>query len=264
VSIVSPVAQTTRHAIRGILTEPRGQIVFVDTPGVHRAQSDLGKLMNRMARASVEGADVVLLALDPTEPPRQEDAGWVARLQREETPVVCVLNKSDLPADRVEDMRALWAAAPRPPVWRPASALTGAGVPELVTCLMDMLPEGPPLFPEDVLTDYPRKLNIADVIREKLFGVLREDLPHSVAVWIETIEEGDNEWNVEAVIYVNKSSQKGIVIGERGRLLRRVKRAAEAELTEMYGRSVRVRPWVKVEPNWTRNFWLLKKFGYAS
>jgi GTPase len=114
-----------------------------------------------------------------------------------------------------------------------------------------------------VLTDYPRKLNIADIIREKLFGLLREELPHSVAVWIDDIGESDAGWQIDAMIYVNKSSQKGIVIGEKGRLLRKVKRSAEAELTEMYGRPVRLHLWVKVEDHWTRNFWLLKKFGYA-
>lgn len=263
VSIVSPVAQTTRNAVRGILTEPRGQLVFVDTPGVHRAKNDLGKLMNRMARASVEGADVILYVCDPTEPPWQEDAGWVSRLKREETPVLCVLNKQDQGDPFADALRSLWQDAPRPPEWFATSAVTGSGIAELVGRLFEIVPESPLLFPDDVLTDYPRKLNIADIIREKLFGVLREELPHAVAVWVEEIQENGNDWSVEATIYVNKPSQKGIVIGERGRLLRKVKRAAESELTEMYERPVRVNLWVKVEPNWTRNFWLLKKFGYA-
>ena len=264
VSIVSPIAQTTRNTIRGIHTEARGQLVFHDTPGTHRASSDLGRLMNRMARVSVEGSDIILLVLDPTDPPRLEDEGWIMRLKREEVPVVCALNKSDQNPRHAEAFKALWADAPKPPVWVSTSAATGAGVPELLDRLFEIAPAGPLLFPEDILTDYPRKLNIADVIREKLFGVLREELPHAVAVWIEKLEEGEGGWDVKASIYVNKPSQKGIVIGERGRQLRKVKRAAEAELARMYEHPVNLDLWVRIEPNWARNFWLLKKLGYAN
>lgn len=264
VSIVSHVAQTTRNAIRGILTEPRGQIVFVDTPGMHKAQNDLGKLMNRMARASVEGADVALLVLDGSVPPESEDIGWMNRLKREETRLVFILNKKDQGETFVEAYRDAWKDSPKPATWLPASATTGEGVPQLIEHLFEILPEGPHLFPDDVLTDYPRKLNMADIIREKLFGVLRDELPHSVAVWVEDIVETKNGWEIQAFIYVNKSSQKGIVIGEKGRLLRKIRRSSEGELTEMYGCAVKLELWVKVEPNWSRNFWLLKKFGYAS
>ena len=263
VSIVSPVAQTTRNAIRGILTEPRGQLVFIDTPGVHRAQNDLGRIMNKMARASVEGADVILLVLDPSDPPREEDEGWMRRLQKGTTTVVLLLNKADQNPQFAEAYRKLWTAEAPPAHWATVSALAGTGVKELVDQLFGLMPQSPLLFPADILTDYPRKLNIADIIREKLFGVLREELPHSIAVWIEKIDEVENEWNVEASIYVNKPSQKGIVIGEKGRLLRKIKRSSEAELAAMYDRPISVKLWVKVEPNWTRNFWLLKKFGYV-
>ncbi len=284
VSIVSPVVQTTRNVVRGILTEPRGQLVFLDTPGVHKAGSDLGKLMNRMARASVEGCDLVLLVLDASEPPRDEDRGWMTRLQRAGLPVIAVLNKCDLGPGRAESFRRAWqesaargvagqaaaegAAPPSPepvpePLWLETSAVNGIGVTELVTLLFDRMPVGPYLFPEDVLTDYPRRLAIADVIREKLFGVLREELPHAVAVWVEKFEEGDQDWQVKAVIYVNKPSQKGIIIGTKGRLLRKIKRSSSAELTALYGHPVEVDLWVKIEKDWNKNFWLLKKFGYT-
>ena len=282
VSIVSPVAQTTRNVVRGILTEPRGQLVFLDTPGVHKAGNDLGKMMNRMARASVEGCDLVLLVLDASEPPRDEDRGWMTRLQRAGLPVVAVLNKCDLGPGRAELFQRAWreaaarantvegeapaepvAAAPEP-VWLETAALSGAGVPELVTRLFELAPTGPYLFPEDVLTDYPRKLAIADAIREKLFAVLREELPHAIAVWVEQLEEGEQEWRVKAVIYVNKPSQKGIIIGTKGRLLRKIKRSASAELTAIYGHPVELELWVKIEKDWNKNFWMLKKFGYTN
>lgn len=285
VSIVSPVAQTTRNVVRGILTEPRGQLVFLDTPGVHKAGNDLGKMMNRMARASVEGSDLVLFVLDAAEPPRDEDRGWMTRLQRAGLPVVIVLNKSDMGVARSESFRQAWREAaqrvaefpeddgprtgePAPPapepVWMETAALSGAGVPELVSKLFALVPVGPYLFPADVLSDYPRKLAIADVIREKLYGSLREELPHSVAVWVEKLEDTDPVWKVNAVIYVTKPSQKGIVIGTKGRILRKVKRSAEGELETMYGRPVQVELWVKIEKDWNKNFWMLKKFGYSN
>jgi GTP-binding protein Era len=283
VSIVSPVAQTTRNVVRGILTEPRGQLVFLDTPGVHKAGSDLGKMMNRMARASVEGCDLVMFVVDGSEPPRDEDRGWMTRLQRAGLPVLVVVNKGDLGAGRADQFRHVWQEcaaraaefpdtnpdgtriAPAPePIWMETAATTGTGVAELVARLFELVPVGPYLFPADILSDYPRKLAIADVIREKLYGSLRDELPHSVAVWVEKFEDVDPVWKVGAVIYVTKPSQKGIVIGTKGRILRKVKRSAEGELETMYGRPVQVELWVKIEKDWNKNFWLLKKFGYSN
>jgi GTP-binding protein Era len=283
VSIVSPVAQTTRNVVRGILTEPRGQLVFLDTPGVHKAGSDLGKMMNRMARASVEGCDR-----------GDVGGGWIGAAARRGSglddppaarglPVVIVVNKGDLGAGRADQFRRVWQecaaraaefpdahpdgtpVAPAPePIWLETAATTGTGVTELVTRLFSLVPVGPYLFPADVLSDYPRKLAIADVIREKLYGSLRDELPHSVAVWVEKFEDTDPVWKVGAVIYVTKPSQKGIVIGTKGRILRKVKRSAEGELETMYGRPVQVELWVKIEKDWNKNFWLLKKFGYSN
>ena len=133
----------------------------------------------------------------------------------------------------------------------------------LLDTLFENTPEGPPLFPDDILTDYPRKLNMADVIREKLFFRLHSELPHAVAVWIENIDEQEKKWTVDATIYVERHSQKGIVIGEKGRLLKWVREQAEKELYEMYGVRFKLKLWVKVEKNWRKNFWMLKKFGYA-
>lgn len=271
VSIVSPIAQTTRSAVRGILTDERGQLVFMDTPGVHRAQSGLGQAMNKVARASIEGVDVVLLVLDASATAYEEDRGWISRLLREECPVVVALNKMDvvkgeLPADWPAVWRQIAAekGVTKEAEWFHISATTGKGVPNLVQRLLERMPAGPLLFPEDMLSDYPRKLAIADIIREKLFGYLREELPHAVAVWVESIVEAeDGGWDIDAKIYIMKDSQKGIVLGEKGRMLRKVKRSSEGELKAVYERPVRVNLWVKVEKNWNENFWLLKKFGYV-
>jgi len=252
--------------------------------------------MNRVARTAIEGSDVALLVLDSSCAPRDEDLGWMKRLQREGLPVVIVLNKSDLGGAGAAAHRAAWEAAgksdpeqpstdagpdagrpagtarvdpgapagPRPAaVWHEVSALSGAGVPELVTLLFGLTPEGPLLFPADVLTDFPRKLAMADVVREKLFADLRDELPHAVAVWIEDVREEEGALRVLTHIYVQKYSQKGIIIGEKGRQLRKVRRAAEKELSEIYEKPVTIELWVKVEKKWDRNFWLLKKFGYV-
>lgn len=270
VSIVSPVAQTTRSLVRGILTEPRGQLVFLDTPGVHKASYDLGRLMNRVARASIEGADVVLLVFDASAPPRPEDEGWVRRLLHEGTPCVAVLNKKDRPKGGGQAYRDLWTRiaaeknVDRTPTWIALSARTGENVAALVDLLFETVPPGPLLFPEDVLTDYPRKLAIADIVREKYFLVLREELPHALAVGIDTLDENETgAWTAKGSVYVHKNSQKGIVIGHKGRLLRQVRQAAEKELAEIYGRPVALELHVKVEKNWSRNFWILKRLGYA-
>jgi len=269
-SIVSPVAQTTRSVIRGILTEPRGQLVLVDTPGLHKAPGDLGKVMNRLARSSVEGTDCILMVVDTSAPLFDEDEGWMRRLVRQETPVIIALNKMDMGGAFEQAYRECWKRVAADtqgtlePVWYHVSAKSGDGIPGLLDRLYDRLPFGPLLYPEDILSDYPRKLNMADVIREKLFLELREELPHAIAVWIEKLDESGDDWVATVIIYVNKHSQKGIVIGEKGRMLRKIRRSSEAELEEIYERKIKLDLWVKVEKNWSRNFWLLKQFGYVS
>ena len=269
VSIVSDTVQTTRNLIRAILTEPRGQIVFLDTPGVHKAKGELGKNLNKAARSAVEGVDAILLVLDGSKKPSLEDDGWFRRIAREEVPCIIALNKNDLHFNCVADYKALWKEikeekeSGQEPLWASVSALHGDGMAALLGTLFEKVPPGPALFPDDILTDYPRKLNMADVIREKLFFRLHDELPHSVAVWIEDIDEQEKKWSVAATIYVERHSQKGIVIGEKGRLLKWVREQAEKELHEMYGVRFKLKLWVKVEKNWRKNFWMLKKFGYA-
>ena len=122
---------------------------------------------------------------------------------------------------------------------------------------------GPPLFPEDILTDYPRKLNMGDIIREKLFNLLHQEIPHSLAVWVDSISESEANWKIEAFVLVERHSQKGIVIGEKGRLIRKVQRESELELSNIYEKKINLKLKVKVEKNWRNNFWILKKLGYA-
>lgn len=271
---MSPVAQTTRRPVRGIFNEPGLQIVFLDTPGIRRAAHALGSLLNRTARGLVTGADAVLLVLDAAMPPQDEDRGWMQKLARETSPVLAVLNKSDLGRRRAA-YEAAWAETraafqakdsafePPPVAWFEVSAATGAGLPALLADLRARMPAAPPLFPTDVLTDDPGPFFIADVIRAQLNVRLAAELPHAVAVAVDRLEETAAGTAVFATIYVEKPSQRPILIGNHARMIRDIRRAAEKELAAIYGKPHKLELWIKVEPNWSRNYWLLKKFGYV-
>jgi GTP-binding protein Era len=271
VCIVSPVAQTTRNQIRAILTEEQRQVVFLDTPGLHSGGGKaLNKQMNKMARAATDGTDVVMLVIDRAILPAVEVDGWMRRLAKEpEVAKLMVLNKADLPDASSAALRELWEGicaekgVDPQAEWREVSAETGEGVDELRSWLLEAMPEGPLLFPEEMLSDFPRKLAMADVIREKYFHRLRQELPHSVAVWVEHLEEQEGKWNIEAHVYVRQHSQKGMVIGKNGRLLKRVRGEAASELNEIYGVRINLTLVVKVMKDWDKNFWILRKLGYA-
>jgi GTP-binding protein Era len=270
VSIVSPVEQTTRNTIRGILTEGRGQLVFLDTPGLHKAESTLGTLLNRMARQASAGVDVLLVVFDAARRPHLEDDGWMRRALFAEQPVVFALNKSDQSPFYEAAFRELWQSIQaekqhtREVVWVKTSALHPAGAVELVDRLYALAKPSPAyLFPEDVVTDYPRKLAIADAVREKFLARLRDELPHELGVKVEQIMEKPGAWEVAVTLYVAKPSQKGIVIGPKGRTLKYVKQCAEPELSETFGVKVSLDLWVKIERAWMKNFWLLQQMGYA-
>lgn len=269
VSIVSPVAQTTRNLIRMILTEERGQLVWIDTPGIHKASSPLGKRMNQLARQSVEGVDVILFMVDASVKPSMEAEGWMRRLLFTDTPVVVGLNKSDAGRSYADAYPEAWARieaekeTSRSIQWHSFSSREGHGVEALLELLFGLVPEGPYLFPEDILTDYPRKLSIADAIREQYFLELKQELPHCLAVRVDEVDETGNRWKIEATVFVDRSSQKGIVIGNKGRLLKKVQHRAEKTVGAMFGQEVNISLWVKVEKNWNQNFFLLRQLGYT-
>ena len=267
VSIVSPVEQTTRNSVRGIVSDSRGQLVLVDTPGLHKAIGPLGKLLNGMARASSAATDILCVVFDASHAPQIEDEGWMARVAREKpNNCVFVLNQCDKSPVFETMYRDSWAAncasAGVEPKWFKVSAMTGDGLEALLACLFDMAEVGPALFDDDIVTDYPRKLAIADVVREKLLSRLFQEVPHEIGVAVKDIYESKDQWEVSVVIYVNKQSQKGMVIGKGGQNLKFARKAAEPELSEMFGLKVRLELWVKVEPNWVKNDRLLTEMGY--
>ena len=275
ISVVSPIAQTTRRPVRGIHNEPGLQIVFLDTPGIRQATHALSSMLNRTARGLVTGSDVVLLLLDGSIPPQDEDRGWMQKLAADASPIFALLNKTDLGlrraayeavwADVLEKNRARDPAFAPPPIrWFEISASTRAGLPELLDAIRGKMPAADqPLFPPDMLTDDPGPFFIADVIRGQINVRLKAELPHAIAVAVDQLEETDEAVAVQATIYVEKPSQRPIVIGQRAKMIRDIRHAAEKELAAIYGKKHKLELWVKIEPNWSRNYWMLKKFGYV-
>jgi GTP-binding protein Era len=253
--------------VRGIVSDPRGQLVLVDTPGLHKAVGPLGRLLNGMARSSSAGADILCVVFDASHAPQLEDEGWMARVAREKpSKCVFVLNQCDKSPVFETMYHDSWAAAVRDadvkPHWIKVSALTGEGLPALADLLFGMAEVGPALFDDDIVTDYPRRLAIADVVREKLLARLYQEVPHEIGVAVKDIAERKGAWDVAVTVYVNRPSQKGMVIGAGGKTLKFARKAAEPELSEMFGVKIHLEIWVKVEQNWMKNDRLLTEMGY--
>ncbi len=278
VSIVSPVEQTTRNTIRGIVDEERGQLVLLDTPGLHKAVGNLGKILNRMARRSAAGADILTVVFDASEEPQMEDVGWMSRVAKEKPEkLVFVLNKADRNPFYEDAFRAAWdealadVAAAYPdesgavakPVWIKAISTTEGGGNRVLDTLFEFADEGEKLFPEDIVTDYPRKLAMSDVIREKFLARLHQEIPHELGIAVKKIVESTGRWDVEADVIVNRNSQKPIVIGRGAETLKNVRKRSERELSEIFGVKVALKLWVRVEPKWMQNEKILTEMGYV-
>jgi GTP-binding protein Era len=251
VAIVSDKPQTTRHRIQGILDLPHGQAVFVDTPGIHKPRTALGERLNVAAEASMGDVDVVVLVIDATQPLGRGDRWVAARVPRD---AVVVVSKVDIA--RPEEVLSQLAAAAELDLsdYFPVSGLTGAGVPELVDHLVARLPEGPRYYPEGMVSDVPEALHVAELVREQLLAVAREELPHSIATRVT-----DWEWpRIRCEILVERESQKGIVIGHRGAVLKQVGTAVREQLPE--GAFLELR--VKVDKDWQRRPGSLDRLGF--
>jgi GTP-binding protein Era len=251
VSIVSDKVQTTRTQVRGVLNRADAQVVFVDTPGIHKPRTTMGERLNDTAIGSVSGVDVVVLVLDATMPLGRGDRFVAERVPRD---AIVVVNKTDIasPAKVLEQLRR--AAELDLSAYFPVSAITGTGVPELVEELVSRLPEGPLYYPDDMVTDVPEAFWVAELVREQLFQVMREELPHSIACRV-------TEWEwprVRCEILVERDSQKGIVIGKGGAVLKEVGTAVRAQLPE----GVFIELAVKVDKDWQRRPAALDRLGY--
>ena len=296
VSIVSPVEQTTRNTIRGIVADPRGQLVLLDTPGLHKAVGTLGTLLNRMARRSAAGTDITCVVFDASQEPQLEDIGWMQRVAKEKPEkVVFVLNKADKSPFFEKMFRDAWGEACGDswsseleveigvrsqgsgvrgqsgsselekgtiPLWVKSISTTEGGAKPVLDALFGFAEEGELLFDEDIVTDYPRKLAIADVIREKYLAHLHQELPHELGIIVKRVVDEGSRWKSEAEVLVNRPSLKPIVIGRAASTIKAVRKAAERELKEVFGVPVSLELWVNVEPNWMKNQKLLAEMGY--
>ena len=263
VSIVSPVEQTTRNTIRGIVADPLGQLVLLDTPGLHKAEGRLGRLLNRMARQSAAGTDITCLVVDASVAPQMEDLGWIERIRKEQhEKVVVVLNKVDKGLG--EGWNGGVCGAPAlPEAWRVIKCIATdpTSVVKVKEALFELAEDGEALFDEDIVTDYPRKMAIADVIREQFIKKLFQEIPHELGVIVKRID-GEDEWQVTADVVVNRESQRPMVLGKNAGLIKWVRKQAEKELKEMFGLKVKLELWVRVEHNWMTNEKILTEMGY--
>ena len=263
VAITSPRPQTTRNTIRGILTTDEAQIVFVDTPGLHRPRTALGTRLNRLVYGSLEETDAVLFVLDATQRIGPGDRLIAERLQEAGATVIAVINKTDLAGgNRILeqlDKAAEWDFD----AYVPVSALNSDGIELILGELTPLLEEGPQFFPAETRMDQPEKVYAGELIREKFLHRLREELPHSLAIVVDELETRDNgKVYVAATAYVERKSQKGIVIGKGGSLLKEVGKEARADLERFFGSSVYLDIRVKVEDDWQRHDELLDRLGF--
>ena len=262
--ITSDKPLTTRNRIQGIHNLPGGQIVFIDTPGVHQARSKLNRSLMDAAMEAVQGVDAVLYLVDATARPATELEMLQLVLAAVQVPVILVLNKVDLVEksallaliDSYRELHEFRAIVP-------LSARSGDGVERLVELARDCLPAGPEYFPDDILTDLPERFVVAEMIREKVFRLTRDEVPYSVAVQVESFKERhDSLTAIAASIIVERDSQKGIIIGRRGEMLKRIGTAARQDIERFLAQKVFLELFVKVSRDWSDNPQKLKEFGY--
>jgi len=267
VAIVSPKPQTTRVRQLGILTLPHAQIIFVDTPGIHEPRNKLGDYMVEVASRAIPDSDVILFMVDVSRNPNEADRIIAAKIKQcKETPVIIAMNKSDqLPPHHVISHTDSYRALLPDAAWMLVSATRGDNHDKLLELIVTALPVGPRYYPADQLTDAQLRENVAEIIREKALEALHQEVPHSIAVQVEEFKErGPRLTYIGATIYVEKESQKGIVIGDGGKMLRGIGATARKELQEILGTKVYLELWVKVLKNWRKNESALRRLGYVA
>ncbi|MFC6260276.1 GTPase Era [Levilactobacillus fujinensis] len=264
IAIMSDTAQTTRNKIQGIYTTDEAQIVFIDTPGVHKPKSKLGDYMVQSAMSALNEVDAVLFMINAAEKRGAGDNFIIDRLKGIKAPVYLLINKIDQvkPDDMLPIMEQYKTALPWKAVY-PISALEGNNVDELLSGLIAEMPHGPQYYPEDQVTDHPERFVVSELIREKIFMLTREEVPHSVAVEIESMKQKDEDHvHIEATIIVERPTQKGIMIGKGGSMLKKIGTMARRDIEHLLGSKVYLQLWVKVQPNWRDKSTLLKSYGY--
>lgn len=267
IAIISNKPQTTRNKITSILTKEHFQCIFIDTPGIHKPKHKLGEYMVKSAENALNEVDVVLMLIEPTEKVLQMDRYVIERLKNVKTPVVLVINK----IDTIEKQRLLQVIDQYRQEYDfaevvPISAIKGENTESLLGVIEKYLPEGPQYFPEDMVTDQPERQIAAEIIREKALHLLEDEIPHGIAVEIMSMKKRNskNLVDVEATIYCEKESHKGIIIGKQGSMLKKIGSRSRRDIERLLGSPIYLQLWVKVKKDWRDSDFSLKNFGYDS
>ena len=264
VAITSPRPQTTRNAIRGVLTGDGWQMVFIDTPGLHKPKTALGERLNEVVRTTLKEVDAIVFMVDALQETGTGDRFVAEEISKLGTPAIAVVNKMD--AVKHEQLVKQLAAIEQMGSWReivPTSAKDGRNVDKLQELLVSQLPEGPQYYPGDVFTDQPREFLIGEIVREKALELTRQEVPHSIAVQIEElVDREDGVTEIHAIVFVERDSQKGIVIGKGGAMLKEIGTRARRELEWILGTKVFLRMQVKVAKDWQRDPAYVSRLGY--
>lgn len=265
IAITSDKPQTTRNKIQTVYTSKEGQIVFLDTPGIHKAKNKLGDYMVNVAEHTLSEVDVVVWLVEPSHFIGAGERYIIEQLKKTKTPVILAMNKVDrvtaqeLP-NYIETYRKEFEYAEVVPV----SALDGRNTEELIRCIMKYLPYGPAFYDEDTITDQPVRQIVAELIREKALRLLEEEIPHGIAVSVESMKYRKQIVDIEATIFCERESHKGIIIGKGGSMLKKIGMQARPEIENMLEMQVNLQLWIKVKKDWRDSEFLLKDFGYKN
>ena len=265
IAIVSNKPQTTRNRICGIVTKDNLQFIFMDTPGYHKARTKLGDYMVSTVRESISDVDATILVVEPIPAVGVQEEALIERIRATRCPAILVINKIDtVEKDKLLEVIAAYSATGAFDSIIPISAKTGDGVDVLLEECEKYAQEGPFLFPDDVTTDQPERQVMAEIIREKLLWCLDKEIPHGTAVEINTFSERDNGIiDLDATIYCEKASHKGIIIGKQGAMLKKISSLARADCERFMGTKVYLTTWVKVKENWRDSDFMVRNFGYS-
>ena len=263
IAITSNKPQTTRNRIQTVLTTEEGQIVFLDTPGIHKAKNKLGDYMVNVAERTLEEVDVILWLVEPTDYIGAGEKHIIEQLKKTKTPVILVINKTDtVKKEAILSFIDTYRKELDFQEIVPVSALKGENTDELVKCILKYLPYGPAFYDEDTVTDQPMRQIVAELIREKALRLLEDEIPHGIAVSIECMKDKGKICHIEATIVCERESHKGIIIGKGGQMLKKIGSAARPEIEDLLEMQVNLQLWVKVKKDWRDSDFLLKNFGY--
>ena len=265
IAIVSPKAQTTRNKIEGIYNDERMQVIFIDTPGVHKSTTKLGVELNKMAFSSTKDVELTLFIVDATKKITSEDAKLLERLKTLESPLVLVLNKIDLlTKSELIDISLAWNEKYDFDEVIQISALKENNIEELKNIIYSYLPEGPMYYSSDSICSYPERFLVSELIREKILFYTQQEIPHSVAVVCDAMKKKGETYLINATIIVDKDSKKGIIIGKQGSMLKKIGTSARKAIEDFLGYKVNLELFVRVEKDWKNSNRYLKEFGYKN